>query len=289
MASASLPSRSRQARKGATFRPHRTHVQWVSVAAAACFALLGPPACTPNISAGKWTCSEDGGTTIVPASDAAIDYGWSTGFESKFCDYAPPSGRCYSSGPGASYELVTAPAPVHRGHFAAAFSVESGRDVHTRCYRQGALPQAAYFAAWYYLPAYATNTGNWNLFHFRGGDDVDHTQGMLDVSLESANGNLQLALFGMNHARISGSAPAPNVPIEKWFQIAVYVKRAPEATGEVALFQDGNELLRVKNVATDDSPLARWYVGNLADGLSPANYTLFVDDITISEQLIYEK
>jgi len=56
---------------------------------------------------------------------------------------------------------------------------------------------------------------------------------------------------------------------------------AADATGAVALYQDGEELLEVTNLITDDSTWGQWYVGNLATGLRPADSKLYVDDVTI--------
>ena len=36
---------------------------------------------------------------------------------------------------------------------------------------------------------------------------------------------------------------------------------------------------------TDDSNFGQWYVGNYADGLEPADSTLYVDDVTIGPTL----
>ena len=123
-------------------------------------------------------------------------------------DYTELAGYCYGNG-AASNELVTS--PVHSGHFAVAFTVKTdqGGDSQTRCVRQGVLPTAAYYGAWYYIPAPATNAGNWNLFHFRTGPDLSNSHGVLDVSLINVKGGLQHAAFGMNYDALG---PPINLP-----------------------------------------------------------------------------
>ena len=102
---------------------------------------------------GKWSCSEAdgnaGGDGSVMAATAPISFPWSTGFENGFCDYTAGAGFCYAD-KRAAYEIVTS--PVHAGNFAAAFSVSpsTALDGQTRCVRQGALPNAAYYSAYYF-------------------------------------------------------------------------------------------------------------------------------------------
>ncbi|HEV8244794.1 MAG TPA: hypothetical protein VGP93_03465 [Polyangiaceae bacterium] len=236
------------------------------------------PACEPELSVGEWACSDNGPALSKPTD--AIEVPWSTGFENHFCDYSELAGFCYAA-PGASYRTVTS--PVHAGHYAAAFTV-TGDDpdaFQTRCVRQGSLPAAAYYGAWYFVPALATNSELWNLVHFQGGD-ISAQHGLWDISLvNGANGDLEAVVFDfLNTVVRRPTAPTP-IPIGSWFQLELYLERASDATGEVALYQDGQLLFDATNLITDDSSFAQWYVGNLATGLSPADSTLYVDDVTI--------
>ena len=47
------------------------------------------------------------------------------------------------------------------------------------------------------------------------------------------------------------------------------MKSAIDATGTLALYQDGEELLRVTDVVTNDTPFSQWYVGNFAGNIPP--------------------
>jgi len=209
---------------------------------------------------------------------------WSNGFEHQFCDYAQPRGFCYAFG-HASYEIVTS--PVHSGRYAAAFAIDSAdsNSVQARCVRQGALPTVAYYGAWYYVPELAHSTQLWNLLHFQGGDPrVQH--GLWDVSLVSGSaGDLELFVFDFLNGQMRVSPQPVPVPIGAWFHVQLYLKRAPDATGEVALYQDGQLLFDAPNLVTDDTTWGQWYVGNLANGLAPPASTLYVDDVTISGSL----
>ncbi len=253
-------------------------------------ALCGLSGCQPNLDLGSWTCAEDGSPNAPQDPTAPVALEWRAGFETqRFCDYLQVGGFCY---PDADYpSLVTSlfHDEYHDGQHAAAFTVDTSASkmAQTRCVRQGQLPSSAYYGAWYYIPAPVTIVmGNWNLLHFRGGSVQDWADnqlaGFLDVSLINANGGLQLAVYGANYVPIGAQANYPPVPIGSWFHIQVEVTRAAGQTGEVALYQDGQQIFDATDVATDNSLVGQFYVGNLAQSLSPALSTVYVDDVTIS-------
>lgn len=243
---------------------------------------FGASSCEPALSVGEWKCSQSGSPDAVPDKTAPIGVPWSTSFENRFCDYTQLAGFCYVGEP-ATYEIVTS--PVHSGRHAAAFTVHADdpSGFQARCVRQGVLPQAAYYGVWYFVPSIAQASGVWNLEHFQRGESAGREPGLWDVSLiNGANGGLEAVVFDF----LSGTAhhpttPAP-IPIGSWFHLEFYLERATDATGEVALYQDGRLLIQVTNIVTDDSTWAQWYVGNYADGISPPDSTLYVDDVTIS-------
>jgi hypothetical protein len=126
-----------------------------------------------------------------------------------------------------------------------------------RCFRGGVLPQDARYGAWFYLPSPANNTGNWNLMNFRGGA-LPALHGLWDVSLRSGtDGSLFAYLFDFLRNAVRVPAAAPPVPIGSWFQLEFRLRRAADATGEVALYQDGALLIELMGLATDDSNSAQ--------------------------------
>jgi hypothetical protein len=246
----------------------------------------GACACEPTVVVGARVCPQAPDAAPTPLADASVSLPWSTGFEDGFCDFAPPSGFCYAVG-GGSYELVTS--PVHSGRYAAAFSVNAAMDggSQTRCVRQGAFPTALYYGAWYYVPepVVVANGGNWNLFHYQGGADL---HGIWDMSLSSpSDGGLYAFVRDYVTFAASSSTTAPPIPIGRWFHFEVYVKRADDTTGEIALWQDGVLAGQLTGLATDDTDAGQWYVGNLAstDAIMPPASTVYVDDITIDTSM----
>ena len=246
--------------------------------------------CQPELVVGKVvessTCSAPDVGAGGGSGDGTIDIGWSTSFENGFCDYTRVGGSCYNLA-DASYAIVEEPAP-HTGSSAAAFSVTtdaSGDDKQTRCSLKGTLPPDAVYGAWFYVPALAQNTGNWNLFHFRDAAKPPPAPGLWDVSLGNTDdGNLVLYLFDfLNGGGVSfPTGSSPQVPIATWFHVRFRLRRATDATGEVQLYQDDVLVMSLTNVITDPSESAVWFVGNLADALMPPQATLYVDDVSVT-------
>jgi hypothetical protein len=256
-------------------------VERIAATAFGCAAVL---ACDPAVVVGARICSDSGDQSGAMADPDASVEPWSTGFEDGFCEYAPPMGFCFATG-AASYSLVTS--PVHSGDFAAAFSVEGvpdGGGSQARCVRQGVFPGAAYYGAWYYVPASAQNTNNWNLFHYQGGVPGQPLTSLWDVSLvnQGAAGPLHVVLFDFLSGMTVESSTAPPIPLERWFHVEVYFKRAEDASGEITLWQDGVLAADLTGLETDPTDWGQWYVGNLANGLEPPASTVYVDDVTVA-------
>jgi hypothetical protein len=233
----------------------------------------------PNDAAGC-NGSGDAGPPLDP--DASIG-AWTTSFEKGFCDYALPMGFCYTGGPG-SYSLVTS--PVHSGMYAAAFTVQGVADAgagQARCVEQGVFPAAAYYGAWYYVPAQALNSGTWNLLHFQGGVPGTTLRSLWDVSLVNmgTGGPLHIVLYDFLNGMTPNANAVPPIPIGQYFHVEVYFKRAKDTTGEITLFQDGVKAVDLTGLVTDPTDWGQWYVGNWADSLLPPSSTVYVDDVTI--------
>jgi hypothetical protein len=255
--------------------------------------------CDPELTVGSWPCTSSTGPvgrapdgSITSVKDP-IQAPWQNGFEDGFCGYARAKGFCYQD-PLASYALVDA--PVHSGLRAARFSVTADdRDaLQTRCVREGTLPVDAVYGAWFYLAGTAAVRGNWNLMYFNGGPP-DDLPGQWDVSIGDGDaGPLTLHLLNhLNNGEIipdltpedGGVAPVvPSVPVGEWFHVEFRYRRAKDATGIVALYQDGTLITQSRDIKTEGSSVmwGQWYVGNLADGVTPPDSTLYVDDVSIA-------
>jgi hypothetical protein len=230
----------------------------------------------------------EGGLEVCPEGGATANDGrfvapWQTSFDAGFCNYEN-GGFCYADS-DSSYRLVTS--PVHSGMFAAAFEMgptSNGGQRQTRCVREGVLPAEAYYGAWYYVPSSLSGSHDWNLFHFAGGRPGTLLHGLWDVSMEDDAGNgYALFIYDAIHDDHYGQADPKPIPRDRWFHLEFYLKRAADATGEVILYQEGEEVVRRGGIVTDDTPYGQWYVGNYAATLEniPSTVSVYVDDVTV--------
>lgn len=254
-------------------------------------ALPAVAACAPRLDAGQWQCLQStagsAGAAQSPAQTDPVPVPWSDGFENGFCDYLRKDGPgyCYGDEP---YVLVAE--PRRSGHFAAEFKAVGDLQNQTRCVRQGELPETAYYGAWYYIPeALMDAEVAWNLWHFQGGDDPDSQHDLWDVSLGNGDGPNKGKWDLMVLDRPSGFAnyrraedKRISIPIGSWFHVELFLKRSADATGEIALYQDGVELFHETNLKSEASKFTQWYIGNWAGKATPPDSTLYVDDVSIS-------
>ena len=261
----------------------------------------GGSAGTGAVSGGGMAGGVDGGgvggdadaSEVCPAGGAATREGtfvgpfaapWQTSFDAGLCTYEDEAGFCYAD-PDSGYRLVTS--PVHSGTFAVAFDMGPStvdRQRQTRCVREGVLPVEAYYGAWYYVPSELTGAHDWNLLHFQGGMPNTRLHNLWDVSMDDSAGNgYELFIYDALGKGHYGQADPRPIPTDRWFYVEFFWKRATDATGEVALFQDGEEIVRRSGIITDDSLFGQFYVGNYTEALTTttAPVTVYVDDVSV--------
>lgn len=253
-------------------------------------SLLGLTACSDRLVVGELRCepSEGGAPEAGTVNPGPLPAPWETSFEDGFCGYRRDAGFCYQD-PISEVRLVTS--PTRTGEFAALFDLgvdgNSDRNHQARCVREGIFPEAATYGAWYYIPEGSSDPNNWNLFHFQAAKLGERLLGTWDVNVRQDDDG-QLSLYVANY--VANTMPPTSyvqeddvvpLPTDRWFHIEFYLKRSAEELGEIALFQDGQELLRVSDIVTDDSSFTQWYVGNFTISITPPRSTLYVDDVTI--------
>lgn len=236
------------------------------------------PGCEPVLEIGAFVCPAGSRATVDP--DVVVPSSWSSGFENGFCDYSGPGRYCYADEEG-SYTLVNS--PVHSGNSAAAFTITTYDDetgAQARCVLQGQLPEEAHYGAWYYIETAAENRDNWNLFHFEGGT-TEAPSKLWDVSLSSPDGSPpRVYVYDFLRGR-AVQTTTPVVPIGEWFHLEFHWRRATDDTGAVTVYQDDEVALELTGLQTADSDVGTWYLGNLANALTPSMSTVYIDDVTI--------
>ncbi len=254
---------------------------------------LTAAACESALDVGDWKCGAaplfipPDGSPELPGRETIVNLDWQSGFEDGFCGYVRSRGFCYSV-PGATYKIVDAPA--RSGRKAAAFTVSTDDDQdgdQTRCVREGVMPKDAYYGAWFYIPGGTINHDNWNLMHFRNAAQGEAPRGDWDVSLVSTDDGRLVPLL----ADYVNDGPNPpswdfEVPVDRWFSLSLRLVRETTPTGVAALYLNGELVVERTDIVTvRDAAWGQWYVGNLATDLTPSDSTIYVDDVSIRENL----
>lgn len=153
--------------------------------------------------------------------------------------------------------------------------------------RRGELPQEAFYSAWFYLPMAYRVDGFWVVDKIEtrvdladGGTDLLY---LWDVILGNADG--VMTLYVHDHLRQMDLLPScvNIVPIGAWFRIDVLLRRSSNPDGRFALWLDGQSVLDVNGESTGPTTgWMEWDVGAVADGISPTDLVVYLDDASIS-------
>jgi hypothetical protein len=236
----------------------------------------------------------DGGTGGAAGSDAGdgavVNLLWTATFEPG--DLSEWSG----DGQGGSFlQSATTPAVAsadveHRGRFAGKYAVTPAPGLVSISYvfRRQPSPSEAYYGAWYYLSPAFTVHGYLSLVHFNGshtgdGNNVYPTWD-LNIYPQASSGALIAHLY--NYATVTNVESATPVPVPsgRWVHFEVLVRKATDATGRIAVWQNDVLVLDAEGVATTENDWMEWDVGAASDDLSPPPGVVYVDDATISLQ-----
>lgn len=233
----------------------------------------------------------------VEASPSPGEFYWSTGFETGDLSELRTNdfGDFVRQGNGA-YGLVNA--PVHTGNYAAALTIDTSQYSPTGAHAAylffwKELPEEAYYySAWYYIPAVVRPLGYWNLWQWKSTEDgnSDNSKRIFSVGARLQGGGLGLYMVQrLPNGQNFNYHQARNIPLDQWFRLEGYYRQAYEATGQVIIWQDGEEIFNVENVQTVLEDLSvDWSVNNYSDRILPSPCTIYIDDITISKERILD-
>lgn len=249
----------------------------------------------PTITATGITSLET--TPQLSAETSPIQNGfyWSTSFETGDLSElrANDFGDFVRQGNGA-YGLVNS--PVHTGNYAAALTIDTSQYSPTGSHAAylffwKELPEEAYYySAWYYIPAVARPLGYWNLWQWKSTDDgnSDNSQRIFSVGARQQGNGLGLYMVQrLSNGENFNYYQVRNVPLDRWFHLEGYYRQAYEATGQVIIWQDGEEIFNIENVQTVLKDLSvDWSVNNYSDRILPSPCTIYIDDITISKERV---
>ena len=177
---------------------------------------------------------------------------WTAQFEGgTFAEWTGQTGGGANAVPSPPNTIQVSTAQPHHGSYAAQLTIDTtgGAQQNAGLNRRGGLPPAAYYSAWYYIPRTVTVGTFWLIFKFRERTDPNNSGSdseLFDVGLvNNAAGELAVSLYDHRMtAPFPLSTNDPVVPASGWFQIQVYYRNAPDASGQLTiwLFDDARGL-----------------------------------------------
>jgi hypothetical protein len=219
--------------------------------------------------------------------DGAASLLWSATFE--VGDLSEWSG----DGHGGTFVDNTPVAPAatltvaHHGRYAGMATVTPvpGTASINYLFRDQPSEPAAYYSAWFYIPSSFTVKSWLSLIHFNGSGSGDgkNLSAIWDLNLyPRADGSLVAHLYDfVSQTNLEQTLPAP-VPVATWVHFEVFFRKAADATGEVAVWQDGVSILDRRNVMTAATDWVQWAAGVSSDDVAPPTAVVYVDDAAIS-------
>lgn len=142
-----------------------------------------------------------------------------------------------------------------------------------------------YYSAWYYLPRRYSVPNFWNVFQWKS----KRTTGQIDPFFVLNVGNrsdqsMFLYLYDWQNSR-SYSQSVADIPVGRWFRIEAFYECTGGTNGRVTFWQDGVQLLDVRNVRTRYSDGdCQWSMDSYSDGLIPSPSTIYIDDAAIIQR-----
>jgi hypothetical protein len=149
------------------------------------------------------------------------------------------------------------------------------------------LGVAAFYGAWFYLPAFAHPATYWVFFSFHGDDGAGGDTALWDLKLADAgNGTLELQLL---HHDTGDVTPLQHVavPLGRWFQVQAFLRPAADDTGHLQIWLEGVPIFDLSGATTPVATLSvSWTLGSITDGLTPTPTSLFADDAFVAKRQI---
>lgn len=236
-----------------------------------------------------------------------------------FYDFEFPGGGVYST-VDAQAEVAAAIGIAHSGFYSArttiknAYRAENGSRA-VRLMRSTDrpwddagyyFPKAAYYSVWMYFPrSYSPNKyepwdpgdgGWWNVFQFSANDEEGDLRAIwsLDVDHNDQNGSMSFYLFSkQNTPALHVQANPIEIPVGSWVHVEAFYRVSAAHTGQITVWQDGQQILNVDNVQTAVTATeehANWSIGNHTDHITgdkvDGTATVYFDDAIVSTQRV---
>lgn len=173
-----------------------------------------------------------------------------------------------------------------------AISDASGTSQAARIFRwndpQGnALPESAYYSAWYYFPQNYTPAEWWNVMQFKSRTSASSVDPMWVLNVGNrANGNMYFYLWDAMHKQSHDATAALDLPVGQWVHIEIYFRRSTGSSGQITIWQDGTKLFDLDQIQTTTADNQQWSLSNYTDNITPSNPVIYADDAVISRDWV---
>ena len=247
--------------------------RWRRRLALAAWAALGASACDRQVDLGD-IC--DGPASLL----------WHATFE------PGDLSEWLSDGQGGTFTENTTAGPTatnamaHAGQWSGRVSISPSANMTSTSYlfRNQPSPPAAYYSAWFYVPSTVDVSAWLSLTHFRDSPTGDggNLTAIWDVNLYPLPaGGLAAQLYDyVTQVNLRQTTPV-SAPLDSWFQLEILFSKSTDATGRIAIWQDGTLVLDNPDVATVQNDWVQWDAGGASDAMSPPS-TIYLDDAAIS-------
>jgi hypothetical protein len=233
------------------------------------------------------------GAGCGPTLDVGSDVLWSARFEGgTFGEWTGTPGGGVNANPMPPNLVEVSIDHTHKeSSYAAKLTIDAGPDgtqQNAGLVRKGNLPTEAYYSAWYYVPHSVTVGTFWVIFKFRMravAEDPTSESELYDfdlVNLPTGEMSVQLYDHRMGGFAVPLDVASPVVPVGVWFQVEAFYRNAPDATGRVTYWLDGQQVVDVANHAMAPTPWVEWDAVSVGVNLTPSMEVLFIDDCAVS-------
>jgi len=172
-----------------------------------------------------------------------------------------------------------------------------------------ALPDEAYYSAWYYLPTAVETDVWWNIFQFKSRSDElcpdrlpeAESLAMLSFDVIAEGGDRYMHVYHKKPCEqfcadscqweSYGQTAESPIPVGEWFHVEAFLSQSTwgddvNQDGRVTLWINGVEVIDRDGIQTQSRPgdIVQWSVNNYTDNIFPADVDLYIDDAAISTE-----
>ena len=256
------------------FRPILIVTFATATVATATLAAATLAACDPHVPLGH-------------VGDAGVSRLWTATFEPGDLSEWTADGKGGTMVANLTTKPVATTEMAHNGKYAGKATVKPSMGMVSidYLYREQPSLTEGYYSAWFYIPGTFTVKTWLSIIHFVGSPSADgrNVFPTWDVNLyPQADGTLAAQLYDFVKQVNRQQPSAMAVPTSKWVHFELLLRKAADATGRIAVWQDGTPIFDVDGIPTSENGWAEWNVGGSSDEISPAPGYVYIDDAAIS-------